>query len=57
MTNLPAGSYYAAAVPDELAAAWNDPAMLDALSKVATRVEIAEGVVRTQDLRVVKIAR
>jgi hypothetical protein len=55
--NLPAGSYYAAAVPDELAAAWNDPSMLDALSKVATRVEITEGAVRTQDLRVVKIVR
>jgi hypothetical protein len=50
---LPPGAYYVAAVPDELAADWNDPAFLEALSASATRVQLDEGAARTLDLRTV----
>ena len=49
---LPAGSYFIVAVPDEATADWQDPAFLDALSRGATSVTIAEGESRTLDLRV-----
>ena len=49
---LPAGDYYVAALPDEVSRDWQEPAFLDALSRVASRVRIAEGEKKTQDLRV-----
>ena len=49
---LPAGDYYVAAVPDEVSRDWQEPAFLEALSRVASRVKIAEGEKKTQDLRV-----
>ena len=53
--NLRPGSYFVAAVPDELAAAWNDPAFLETLARVAARVTIADGEIKTLDLKTVKI--
>ena len=55
--NIPAGSYYVAAIPEDLAADWNDPATLEVLARVATRLEIKASDVKSQDLRVVKIIR
>ncbi len=49
---LPAGDYYVAAVPDEASRDWQEPAFLDALSRVASRVRLDEGDKKTQDLRV-----
>jgi hypothetical protein len=49
---LPAGDYYVAAVPDEVSRDWQEPAFLEALSRVAARVKIADGDKKTQDLRV-----
>jgi hypothetical protein len=50
---LPPGAYYVAAIPDELAADWNDPAFLEALSASATRLQLEEGTARTVSLRTV----
>jgi hypothetical protein len=49
--NLPPGQYYAIAVPDAQAADWQDPAFLEAASRSGTRVVIADGERKTQDLR------
>ena len=49
---LPAGDYYVAAIPDEVSRDWQEPAFLEALSRVAARVKIADGDKKTQDLRV-----
>jgi hypothetical protein len=49
--NLPPGDYYVVAVPDSQAADWQDPAFLDAASRSASRVAIAEGERPTQDLQ------
>jgi hypothetical protein len=49
---LPAGEYYVVAIPDELAGNWQEPASLDALSRVASQMTIAEGEKKTQDLRI-----
>jgi hypothetical protein len=49
--NLPAGEYYVIAVPDAQTADWQDPVFLDAASRAAVRVSIAEGERKSQDLR------
>lgn len=49
--NLPPGDYYAIAVSDQQTADWQDPAFLDAASRAASRVTIAEGERKTLDLR------
>jgi len=49
--NLPPGEYYVIAVPDADAADWQDPAFLDAASRAAARVNVAEGERKTQDLQ------
>ena len=49
---LPAGDYYVAALPDEISRDWQEPAFLETLSRVASRVRIAEGEKKAQDLRV-----
>jgi hypothetical protein len=49
---LPAGDYYVVAIPDEFASNWQEPAFLDALSRVASQMTIAEGEKKTQDLRI-----
>jgi hypothetical protein len=40
---LPPGDYFVAAIPDEQTDDWRNPAMLDALARVATRVTIMDG--------------
>jgi hypothetical protein len=49
--NLPAGEYYVIAVPDAQTADWQDPVFLDAASRAAVRLSIAEGERKSQDLR------
>jgi hypothetical protein len=48
---LPAGSYFIVAIPDEVSGDWQDPSFLDALSRGATPLTIAEGESKTLDLR------
>ena len=48
---LPAGNYFIAAVSDEVTGDWQDPSFLDALSRGATQIAIAEGESKTADLR------
>jgi hypothetical protein len=48
--NLPAGEYFVIAVDDQFTANWQDPERLQRLSRLATRVTIADGARRTQDL-------
>jgi hypothetical protein len=50
VTGLPTGSYLAIAVPDEQTADWQDPRTLEMLARRSSRVEIADGQPRTQDL-------
>lgn len=45
------GDYYVVAIPDEKAGDWRDPDFLQVLSRSATRISVAEGEQRTQDLR------
>jgi protocatechuate 3,4-dioxygenase beta subunit len=47
---LPAGEYFAIAIGDEFAGEWQDPRMLEALARQATRITITEGQKLTQDL-------
>ena len=54
-SSLPPGDYYAAAVPDESAADWQDPAFMQPLTRVATRVTVGEGEHMKQDLRIVEV--
>ncbi len=51
LSGLPPGGYYVAAVPDEIASDWQDPAFLQALAPTATQVTIDDGQKRAQDLR------
>jgi hypothetical protein len=43
VSSLPAGDYYVAAIAEEQADDWRNPATLDALARAATRVAIADG--------------
>ena len=52
VAGLPAGNYFVTAVPDEIGGDWQNPQVLDALSRGAARVTIADGEKRAQDLRV-----
>jgi hypothetical protein len=49
---LPPGDYFVAAISDALIDSWQDPKVLDAVSRTATRVSLAENEKRTVDLRV-----
>jgi hypothetical protein len=49
---LPAGDYWVVAIPDEVSRDWQDPAFLDALSRVASQVSLGEGEKKLLDLRV-----
>jgi hypothetical protein len=49
--NLPAGSYYAVAVEYIAQGEWNDPDVLERLKSTATRFTIAEGDVKTLELK------
>jgi hypothetical protein len=44
------GDYYVAAIPEDQAADWQDAKFMETVSRNATRVSIAEGEKKTQDL-------
>lgn len=48
--SLPPGPYFVAAVPDAQAGDWADPRVLQAISRTATRITLAENEKRTQEL-------
>jgi len=48
---LPAGNYYAVAVPDEFAADWQDPKYLESLVAAASQVRMDDGQNKTLTLR------
>jgi hypothetical protein len=51
--NLPAGEYYASAVPDKMAADWQNPKFLESLTTDATRFRLGDGEKRTLNVKVV----
>ena len=51
--NMPAGSYYAAAVDYLESGAWTDPELLDRLKTNAKRFTLADGEVETLDLKII----
>ena len=54
VTNLPAGEYFAIAIPDRLASDWQNPRFLETLTQEATRVRVRDGERVTQILKVSK---
>jgi hypothetical protein len=54
---IPAGSYYVAAVSEAVAGDWQDPAFLEQLAASAAHVQISDGEVATQGLRVQEVRR
>ena len=50
IVGMPAGAYFVAAVPDAQAGDWQDPRVLQALSRNATRITLARGEKKTQDV-------
>jgi len=55
ISGVPPGDYYVVAVPEDQAADWRDPAVLDSLARVATQVSIADGEKRSVALPVKSI--
>jgi hypothetical protein len=53
--NLPAGEYYLVAVDPSQADEWHDPKFLEAAAKVGTRVSLAWGETKAQDLHLVTV--
>lgn len=51
LTSLPPGDYLVVAVPDEVAADWQDVTFLEAVARIGVRVSIGEGEQRAQNLR------
>jgi hypothetical protein len=51
--NMPAGSYYAAAVDYLEAGAWSDPELLERLKTSASRFTLADGETQTLDLKII----
>ena len=49
--SVPVGDYYLTAIADEDGADWQDPDVLDALSRAATRITINDGDQKTVTLR------
>lgn len=49
--SLPAGEFFAIAVQTDLADGWPNPAFLEKLSRLATRLSVDWGGIKTQDLR------
>jgi len=47
---IPAGEYFLGALPDEETGNWQNPSLLEAISRRAVRVTIADGEKRTQDI-------
>lgn len=54
ISNLPAGNYYMAAIPDKLASNWQDPKFLEALASDATRVTVRDADKVSQSLKVIR---
>jgi hypothetical protein len=55
LSSVPPGDYYVIAVPEEQAADWRDPRMLEALARQATQVSIGEGEHKTIDLQLKQV--
>ena len=53
-TNLPAGEYYAVAIPDKMANDWQNPKFLETLVSDATRVRIRDNEKATASLKVTR---
>jgi hypothetical protein len=49
LSSLPPGDYYAVAVPAAQATNWREPATLETLARIASRITIGEGEHRTHD--------
>jgi protocatechuate 3,4-dioxygenase beta subunit len=47
---LPAGPYFVAAIPDAQAVEWQDPRVLEAVSRTAARITLGDGEKKTQDV-------
>jgi hypothetical protein len=56
-TGLPAGDYYLAAIREEAHTQWQDPEVLEELSRSASHVRLADGETRTEDVRTVGSVR
>ncbi len=50
-TSVPEGDYYVVAIPDDQAAGWQDTKFLEALARVAARVNVGDNEAKAQDLR------
>ena len=50
INGVPTGEYYVVAVHEESFADWQDPALLEALTRAARQVRVLDGDRRTQDL-------
>ena len=50
IANLPAGEYFVAAIPDAIGNSWQDPKMLDSLSRSAARITVGLGDTRSIDV-------
>jgi protocatechuate 3,4-dioxygenase beta subunit len=50
IVGLPPGGYFVAALPDAQAGDWQDPRVLQALSRNAARITVAKGEKKTQDV-------
>ena len=48
---LPAGEYYLVAVQEDQVVDWQDPSLLQALSRVAMTIRLSDGEQKTQPLR------
>lgn len=53
--NVPPGDYYVAALRDDIGEDWRDPAVLETISRSATRAAIHDGEQRTLQLRTVRV--
>ena len=57
ISSLPPGDYYVIAIPEDDAADWRDPAVLDGLSRQAMRLSIVEGEHKAIDLQLTEVRR
>lgn len=55
--SLPPGSYYVVAIPDEQASDWTEPSALEVFARVATAVDLTEGIKKTVTLQTVREVR
>jgi len=55
ISNLPAGEYFVAAVPDAIGRTWQDPRVLETLARTAARITLSPGDLRSIDLTSVPV--